>query len=75
MITNSVANIRTGARGPVKKKGKMKKLMPSPLFKRATPKPKMMNPIVIRYSSLFFKCNTPLSLEPILIYSVLSSSP
>jgi hypothetical protein len=50
---------RMGERFPAKKKGKMKNVLFSPKFKSATPKPRMMNPIVTRYKSLFFNYNSP----------------
>jgi len=51
--------MRIGERFPAKKKGKIKNVTLLPRFKRATPKPRMMNPAVIKYSSLFFKQNSP----------------
>jgi hypothetical protein len=47
--------MRIGERFPAKKKGKIKNVTLPPRFKRETPKPRMMNPAVIMYSSLFFK--------------------
>ena len=60
-------SMRIGARFPVKKNGNMKKALPSPRFRRVIPNPKMMNPIVMTYRSLFSKCNSPSSLETYVI--------
>jgi len=55
----SVDIIKYGARFPAKKNGKMKKKLPSPKFNREIPKPRIMNPSAITYSSLNFKCDPP----------------
>jgi len=51
--------IKTGAKLPAKKNGKMKNVKLAPRFKRAIPKPRRMNPIVIRYKPLYFNQKSP----------------
>ena len=59
MTMKSVDNIKNGARLPAKKNGKTKKKLSSPKFNREIPKPRIMNPSAITYSSLNFKCDSP----------------